>query len=491
MFDGGWVQVLGIHLDQGFYLIQILERELLFFALFWFVIGMVDEMLVDCLWLGLRLRCGRFESTVLPSAQRPLARPQAPIAVFIAAWQEAEVIGATIAHMLTVWGQESMRLYVGCYGNDAPTVAAVMRAARGDPRLRIVINSHPGPTTKADCLNRLYAALVADERRMGQRCLGVVLHDAEDMVHPRELAVIGEALVEVDFVQIPVRPEMPPGPHWVGGHYADEFVESHTRVLTVRDALGAALPAAGVGCGFARAMLERIGEIRGREGERGPFVAECFTEDYEIGMLVTHLGGKARFLRLRDETGALIATRSYFPDTVAGAVRQKTRWIHGIALQSWDRLGWAGRPVDVWMALRDRRGPLVALVLSVAYALLVLQAAMAPLRAMRWIEGDLVPPLAHHLLWLSFAGLLWRMVMRFGFSAREYGVMEGFRAVARIPVANIITIIAGRRALLAYCRTLRGIKVAWDKTPHLDHPVLAQRKASPAMPTPSPESLPA
>jgi adsorption protein B len=54
-----------------------------------------------------------------------------------------------------------------------------------------------------------------------------------------------------------------------------------------------------------------------------------------------------------------------------GAVRQKTRWIHGIALQSWDRMGWMGRPVDVWMALRDRRGPLVALVLGAAYALLL------------------------------------------------------------------------------------------------------------------------
>jgi adsorption protein B len=34
----------------------------------------------------------------------------------------------------------------------------------------------------------------------------VVLHDAEDMVHPRELALIGDALNDVDFVQLPVRP---------------------------------------------------------------------------------------------------------------------------------------------------------------------------------------------------------------------------------------------------------------------------------------------
>jgi adsorption protein B len=67
------------------------------------------------------------------------------------------------------------------------------------------------------------------------------------------------------------------------------------------------------------------------------------------------------------------------------------------------------------MALRDRRGPLVALVLSMAYALLLLQAAMAPLRALHWIEGDLVPQAVHHLVWLGFLGLLWRMAMRLAF----------------------------------------------------------------------------
>jgi adsorption protein B len=34
--------------------LQLLERELLFFALFWFIVGMIDEMLVDAVWIGLR-----------------------------------------------------------------------------------------------------------------------------------------------------------------------------------------------------------------------------------------------------------------------------------------------------------------------------------------------------------------------------------------------------------------------------------------------------
>jgi adsorption protein B len=115
----------------------------------------------------------------------------------------------------------------------------------------------------------------------------------------------------------------------------------------------------------------------------------------------------------------------------------------------------------------------VALVLTAAYGLLLIEGVMMPLRAAGLAAGDIVPPFAHHMAAISLLGLLWRMAMRFAFSAREYGMVEGLRAVARIPVGNIITIMAGRRALVAYGRSLRGIDVVWDKTPHFDHPVLA------------------
>ena len=32
----------------------------------------------------------------------------------------------------------------------------------------------------------------------------------------------------------------------------------------------------------------------------------------------------------------------YFPDTFSAAVRQKSRWVAGIALQSWTEIGWRG-----------------------------------------------------------------------------------------------------------------------------------------------------
>ncbi|WP_156494124.1 glycosyltransferase, partial [Erythrobacter sp. HI0028] len=74
--------------------------------------------------------------------------------------------------------------YIGCYRNDAATIASVIAATRGDPRVRLVVHGKDGPTSKADCLNRLYDALEEDEQRTGGTARLIVLHDAEDMVDP-------------------------------------------------------------------------------------------------------------------------------------------------------------------------------------------------------------------------------------------------------------------------------------------------------------------
>jgi len=68
------------------------------------------------------------------------------------------------------------------------------------------------------------------------------------------------------------------------------------------------------------------------------------------------------------------------------------------------------------------------------------------------------------------AAFAWRVAMRFAFTAREYGVREGLWAMTRLPLANVIAIIAGRRAVFAYARTLRGRAAVWDKTEHDAHP---------------------
>lgn len=465
--------------------LQFVHAELMLFAGFWFVVGMLDEMAVDFAWLYLLVKRRVRSARLAPgTAQRPLS---GVTAVFIPAWHEADVIATTVSHALAAWQQRELRLYIGCYRNDPATIAAAMSAAAHDPRVRLVIHDRDGPTTKADCLNRLYGALSEDELRSGVRARAVVLHDAEDMVHPAALAVLDQALDGAGFVQLPVRPEPLPGSPWVSGHYADEFTEAHAKAMVVRAALGAALPAAGVGCAFDRTVLAQLADARKAELERndgprqgryaGPFAAECLTEDYELGWRIARGGWRGRFVRLRDETGQLVATRSYFPGTVDAAVRQKTRWVHGIAFQGWDRLGWWGRGADLWMAMRDRRGPLVALVLFIAYLLVVLGALLGLAAAAGLVQPVAAPPELRWLMFLCLVGLGWRVVFRFVFTAREYGLAEGVRAVLRIPVANVIAIISGRRAFSAYLRTLGGNAVRWDKTAHRHHPARHQHPA--------------
>lgn len=461
--------------------LAVVEHELLLFSAIWFAVFAMDELLLDLAWLRLRLTGRGRTARVSECADAELA---GVAAVLVPAWHEAQVINAMVSHTLRSWPHRHLRIYVGCYRNDIATLAA-LADTKADHRLRVVVHDRDGPTTKADCLNRLYQAICEDERRARCQVRALILHDAEDMVHPAALTVMDRALDSVDFVQLPVRPEPQEASRWVAGHYCDEFAEAHARDMVVRHHIGAALPSAGVGCAFSRAAIDRI--IAHRASDE-PFAAECLTEDYECGLLVTVTGGRSAFLRLRADDGTLVATREFFPGGIPEAVRQKARWVHGIAFQGWDRLGWNLRLSDLWMRLRDRRGPLVAVVICAAYLMMVLWPALMLAQHLGLAEPVPDGTLLHHLLAFNFASLLWRLAMRGLFTAREYGMREGLRAVLRFPVGNVVAVMAARRALAAYVRVLLGGRLRWDHTVHTAH--LAQAPPL-ALPLPGPRPFPA
>lgn len=468
------------------HVLVLIQQELLLFAGVFFLIGALDDIFVDGIWIWLKLK-GKARTLSVNRTQLAKQPLNGPVAVFIPAWQEAAVIRQTIVHALRVWPQSNLRLYVGCYGNDPETIDAVMQAAAhlgkaGDTRLRIVIHDRKGPSTKADCLNRLHLALRHDERRSGQLFSAVIFHDAEDMVDPGALALLDQTIAQgADFVQLPVEPITQSGRQWLGSHYCEEFAEAHGKAMVIRDGIGAGLPAAGVGCAISRRALHQLSR---RRTDGSPFDAGSLTEDYELGLAVSQMGGVSRFLRARAQDGTLIATRAYFPSSLSQIIRQKTRWVHGIALQSWDRIGWRGSLAETWMRARDRSGPFAAFVLMSGYALMVISLVLWAGR-----EAGLAPelrltPLLTILLTVNLANFVWRALWRFGFTAQSYGWVEGLRAVLRIPVTNIIAIFAGRRAITAYIRTLMGSAVVWDKTSHLSHPaaaaILASASAAPS-----------
>ncbi len=446
------------------------RHELMLFAASLFLLGALDELAVDGAYLWLRLT-GRARTSRIDERDVEGRALSHRCAVFIPAWGEAAVIADTVRHALAAWPQERLRLYVGCYANDPATAAAAHAGAGADPRVEVVVHDVPGPTCKADCLNRLYRAMARDEAGGAERVRMVVLHDAEDMVDPAALPLLDAAMAHADFVQLPVLAMPQPGSPFIAGHYSDEFAESHARTMVVRDALGQGIPGAGVGCAIARDWLDRL-DAR-RDGE-GPFATGALTEDYELGLQLAAMGARSRFLRVRTERGRLVATRSYFPHTLGAAIRQKTRWLHGIALQGWDRLGWRGSPSALWMQLRDRRGPLAAFLLALAYALIVIF-----LVEMVLAEAGIlaIPPVSSGLrvlLFINAAALVWRLACRMLFTTREFGIGQGLLSIPRVAVSNTVAIVAARRAFFAYIRWLRGATIGWDKTEHFGHPSLAE-----------------
>ena len=199
----------------------LVQYELLLFAGLFFCLGAVDELVVDGLWLWLRFS-GRAATPRLPDDEEtpdPGTHPlKGRAAIVIPAWKEAAVLPTTVRHMLGVWPHANLTLYVGCYSNDGATIAAILAENLDDSRLRIVVHDIPGPTTKADCLNRLYRAIEEDEHRSGELFRMVVLHDAEDMVDPYALDLLDRALDTADFAQLPVLPSAPLHSRGIASH---------------------------------------------------------------------------------------------------------------------------------------------------------------------------------------------------------------------------------------------------------------------------------
>lgn len=445
---------------------EILSRfaaELALFAGVGFLIFAVNDLLVDLIYFTRRIWR---RITVYSRHQRAYAsyflfkNDPSFIAVLVPAWDEPSVIAPMLNAMLQRLDYPSYRIFVGYYRNDPATAAAI--ASVVDPRIEKVEVSGDGPTTKADCLNHLYDALVEYELANECEARAVVLHDAEDVVHRYELRIFDGLIDRAAVIQLPVLPLIDPHSRWIAGHYCDEFAEAHIKELVVRETVGASIPLAGVGCAIERRALGRLAALQ----DGHPFAGGSMTEDYELGLRLGMLGLKTMFVRIPAAPGesGVVASRGHFPSTVGSAVRQKARWLGGIALAGWDRLGWSGGLGERWMRMRDRRGPLAAVLLLAAYGAAVLWSQLwlaerlgAPIRA------RLDPRLAM-LLTINGYLLLWRILMRAWFTAAAYGWRQGLLSVPRLVIGNLIAMLAAARAVSLH---FGGGARRWDKTRHI------------------------
>ena len=121
------------------WLLDVAAREFLLFASVGLLIGGIDDLAIDLIWIG---RSVWRRATVYSRHDRvtaqTLARPErrGPIAIFIGAWDESAVIGEMLRAALGRFDHGDYRIYVGVYPNDPDTIGEVQ--AVGDPRIRMV-----------------------------------------------------------------------------------------------------------------------------------------------------------------------------------------------------------------------------------------------------------------------------------------------------------------------------------------------------------------
>src|SRR5215210_1489258 len=437
--------------------------ELALFAGVGFLLFAINDVLVDLIYFGRRIWRALAVYTRYPRAfasELPAAEDPGFLALLVPAWDEALIIAPMLRATLQRVDYSNYRIFVGYYSNDPATAAAI--ASVHDPRVEVVEVEASGPTTKADCLNHLYDALLAYEMATDRTAKAIVLHDAEDVVHPLELKLFDRLIDRAAVIQLPVLPLPDSDSRWISGHYCDEFAEAHVKELVVREAVGAAIPLAGVGCAIARKPLSQLAAMQ--DGK--PFARNSMTEDYEVGLKIGALGLRTMFVRIPARAGerGMVASRGHFPATIGAAVRQKARWLGGIALSGWDRLGWGGGIGERWMRMRDRRGPLAALLLLAAYSAALLwsqiwlaEALGAPIHAR--LDPTLIAILTINA-WL----LAWRILMRACFTASAYGAWEGLLSIPRLVIGNVIAMLAAARAVSLH---LGGGARRWDKTRHI------------------------
>jgi bacteriophage N4 adsorption protein B len=421
-----------------------------------FLVSGLDDLAVDLAWLYAWVadRC-----TVSRRAARPLpdVAPR-PIAILVPLWHEQAVIARMLEHNLAAIRYPSYHIFAGIYANDAPTEEAVASVSERFPNVHLAVCPHDGPTSKADCLNWIYQHVGLYEEQNDIAFDIIVTHDAEDLIHPEELRWINAYAKRFDFIQIPVLALATPFWSLTHGVYCDEFAENHLRDMVVRSTFGCFVPGAGVGTGYRREALEALARVSSNR----VFEPAALTEDYESGLRLHRLGCRQVFVpitRLGKVGRDFMAVREFFPKQWGTALRQRTRWVTGIALQGWERFGWAGTYSEVYWFWRDRKGLVSNPLGFIANAVFVYGVATR-----MWTR---LTPFAIELTWITLAFQILRMTVRMTCVARVYGVVFALGVPLRSPYANLLNAAATVRAVArdAYAR-MRGIPLRWIKTEH-------------------------
>lgn len=414
--------------------------------------------------------------------------PEQRIAVMLPCWHEAGVIEEMLRVNIHSIDYMNYDIFIGLYPNDPHTIASVQRMAASISHINPVIGIKPGPTTKADNLNTIFSYIRTFEKENNIKYDIFLLQDAEDIIHPVSFKLYNSYVPKYHMVQTPVFPldvSLKELLHWT---YAAEFSEVHTKEIIVREIIQSLVPSAGVGTAFSRYSLELLsGENQGL-----PFELSTVTEDYSTAFnlrlhklkpkfvleyywrTIIHkrffFFGAPRARRVKD----FIATRELFPQQYMKAIRQRSRWILGIALQEWSKHGWLGNFTTKYTLIHDRK----ALITYVNAGLMFIIVPFWILYTYFILYYPIYPTLqdrfeANPWVWkviIADTLLMLQRVLERGIALfRVYGFWPMLLSPVLVFYGNIVNIHSLFRAYWLFwfsARKHKSAEIRWDKTDH-------------------------
>jgi len=543
----------------GNFFLNALDQSWIFFRCVFivlvvaFTIGGANDLFVDLYYWGRQLYRWLFKRHLIKplTLDQLLSVEEKPVAMMLPAWHEAGVIKNMLLNTINTIDYRHYFIFVGVYPNDPDTAREVDEVSQLFPQVVKVVNSKPGPTTKADNLNEIYRGLSEFEQAHGLKFQIVVLSDSEDVHHPLSFRLFNYLMPRFEMIQLPIIPLEIPWYSFVGGVYLDEFAEMHLKELLVREKIARVLPSAGTSTAFWREKLEELaregaeeeGVVMARElwemadggaGEASEsasissgaavapneggnghgdgsriarnavpaarsdkpktgvlqiFNPKSLTEDYEIGIRLGKRGArqiiliqyveriiyKKRLLRRGvrpKKIKELVATRAFFLTEFKKAMRQRARWVYGIAWQGLRNIGWEKNLKFNYALLRDRVAFFANFLYLFGYLLIIYVAAVAGVR--RFFRPDFVlPPLVGRgEIWWQLGLVVmffffWRLLMRFIFVYKVYGLEHALVTPIKMVVGNVLNIASSGLAMLWLIRALHtGREQGWIKTEH-------------------------
>lgn len=431
------------------------------------LISGLDDLFVDFYYwfhhLFSRKKLNKYQDA---SPEKLHDTPEKSIAIFVPAWHEHEVIDKMLLNACRTIQYKNYDIFVGVYPNDPQTITKVEEVSRRFPNVHAVISDKPGPTTKADNLNQVHQGMIKWENKTGVRYDIILMHDSEDVIHPMSLKIHNYFIPDYDMVQMPVFPLHTSHTSIVHWTYADEFSENHTKDLIARQHFSGFVPSAGVGTAFNRWLIDFVGT----SFAKNIFRSTSLTEDYDLALRLAL--GKANLLFLYKPFGINVATRGFFPHSMRAAIRQKSRWITGICLQSWKTIGWKGDAKFRFVLYRDRKALIANAINFVAYIVILYLMAYEAVRFGFTAYRELPPIIVKgtvlwYLVVVDTGLMIWRILHRFISVRRVYGLWAGVLSVIRLPISNIVNFSATGRALYQFNKAaMKKKELLWEKTKH-------------------------